>query len=309
MANTELAFPDDIFDIEHLEERQNVLIYGPPGVGKSVLGGGAGLIIAVEPSGPVSAKRMGSQAKVWPAPTWDRFEAAVDWLERTYEEGHKPFQWVTIDTANAMQQAMLRWILEEERLKKPERDIDKPELQDHFKWQQMFRRYILRLNDIPVNVLYLANENKFEDQLGEKTIIPAFDGKQNGISSWVCAQMDSVGYMEMAPAKVKRGDKLVDVERRRILFAPKANTYAKDRSGNVTPHWWVTNLADLHNRMTAPAKDAKPMPLAGVAVRAAEPRKVASETPKALPAPSGAAPAAVVIEDAELLEDLPEDKE
>jgi hypothetical protein len=315
VTSTELAFPDDIFDIKQLEERQNVLIYGPPGIGKSVLAGGAGLIIAVQPSGPVSAKRMGSQAKIWPAPEWPQFEAAVEWLERAYADGHRPFEWIAVDTADAMQMAMMRWILEEAQRENSKRDLDRPEIQDHFKWQQMFLRFILRLNDLPCNVLYLANEIRFENSEGDELRIPGFEGKRSEgykISSRVCAEMDSVGYMELADANVKREGKIVKVKRRRVRFAPTAGVYAKDRSGNVSPHWWVTNLADLHELMTAPAKGAKPMPLAGVAVRIPDAGNGASVATKALPAPSTPAtpaPAAEAIEDAELLEDLPEEKE
>lgn len=317
----ELAFPDDLFDISDLTERHNVLIYGPPGIGKSVLAGGAGMIIAVEPSGPVSAKRMGSKAKVWPAPSWEPFEAAIEWLETTYEEGHRPFEWLAIDTANAMQQCMLRWILENEQAKAPGRDIDKPEIQDHFKWQQMFKRFILRINDLPLNVLYLASEIRTETDEGDELRIPLFDGKARqgfGISSWVCAQMDAVGYMDLEEVTVgvkpkgwKEGEPLKKVKRtkRRIQFGLTADKYAKDRSGNCAPYVDDATLQMLHEKMMAPPKAVKPMPLAGVAERTDAPRRVASEPLGALPAGSTTAePAETVIEDAEVIEDIEDDE-
>lgn len=228
-----LDLPDDIVDMNDLDETLNVLLYGDSGVGKTVWGGGADLIIATE-KGLVSAKRQGSKAKAWPVESWADVQAAYEWVEDKCAEGVLGTRnWISIDSAPEMQQLLLRSILDKAVAQNDERDPDIPAIQDHQKWQNMFKRFIRLFNDLPVNVVWTATPMRVENEQGDPLVLPDFQGKGFGISSWVCAQMSAVGFMKKVTIKVVPKDKSKEPynkQVRQIHWQATGEIFAKDRS-------------------------------------------------------------------------------
>lgn len=290
-----LELPDEIVDMNDLDETQNVLVYGPPGVGKTVFGGGADLIIATE-KGVVSARRQGSTAKIWPAKTWQDVRKAYLWVEEKCEEGLLTTEhWVTLDSGTVMQEHALADILETAVANNEERDPDIPAIQDHQKWQNMFKRFIRLFNDLPVNVLYIATEMDGENEEGETIKVPSFQGKGVGISSWVCAQMSAVGYMKIAKVRDKEAedDDAAPVYKqvRRILWQPTGKVFAKDRSDMCGKFTTDKNLRQVEKLMkTVPEALRAPKAPAG-ATPPAKPRKAATSASGPRKAPAKKAPA------------------
>lgn len=292
-----IELPDEIVDMNDLDETLNVLVYGHSGVGKTVLGGGADLVIATE-KGVVSARRQGSMAKVWPARTWTDLRNAYAWVEEKCEEGILGTKhWITLDSGTVMQEHALADILETAVSNNEERDPDIPAIQDHQKWQNMFKRFVRKFNDLPVNVLYIATEMDGENEEGETIKVPYFQGKGVGISSWVCAQMSAVGYMKVAKVR----DKSIPVnddtppplkEVRRILWQPNGKVFAKDRSDMCGKFTTDKTLREIERLMkTIPdglQPHAKPVPAATPAKPPAKPSKPATSASK----PAKAAPKA-----------------
>ena len=70
------------------EEKVNLLVYGQPGVGKTVFAGSADrvLFIAPEDDGTISAKRSGSKADKYPIKKWEALNTAYQALEEAGEE-------------------------------------------------------------------------------------------------------------------------------------------------------------------------------------------------------------------------------
>lgn len=228
-----LDLPSSIVEMNDLDETLNVLLYGDSGVGKTVFGGGADLIIATE-KGLVSAKRQGSKAKAWPVNEWSDVQAAYDWVAEKCEEGILTTKhWVSIDSAPEMQQLLLRSILNKAVALNDERDPDIPAIQDHQKWQNMFKRFIRLFNDLPVNVLWTATPMRVENEQGDPLVLPDFQGKGFGISSWVCAQMSAVGFMKKVTVKVKPKDpnkEPYNKQVRQVQWQASGEIFAKDRS-------------------------------------------------------------------------------
>lgn len=215
--------PPSIVALDDFDESINGLIYGDSGVGKTVFGGSAdGVLFVGTESGTISAKRQGSTADVWNVEEWTDVYANYQWLKGG---GAAEYKWVVMDSGTAMQHIALRHILDTAVAENSSRDPDIPAIQDHQKWQNMFKRFVKSYCDLPVNVLFTATTTRHEDEEGEDIVLPDFAGKGYGISQWVCAQMHFVGYM-----KVMRRGKGDEKELwRRIQFQTIPPYFGKDR--------------------------------------------------------------------------------
>lgn len=261
---TDVDLPDDIIDMSDLDEILNVLVYGDSGIGKTVFSGGAGLIIATE-KGVMSAKRQGSRAKIWPVKTFDDVRNAYAWLKDKCDDGECPFDWIALDSLTELQQLMLRDILDTVVANNSERDLDIPALQDHQKWQNMFKRFVKLFNDLEVNCLYTATPLMAEDEEGNTFKLPDFSGKNYGIASWVCAQMTAVGYMKKIRLKSPDSTekKPVYTEARRIIWQKTPEIFAKDRSdalGRFTTDKSLSEISAMMKVLPMPEPVATPEP-------------------------------------------------
>lgn len=194
-----LKLPTDILELEAEDESLNVLIFGDSGSGKTPFAGSSDkcLILRCE-KGTISAQRRGSKAKVWPCPNWNALLKAKAWLEKAGQhEAGIPFDWVSIDSGTAAQTLLLRHILREEMSKAPtKRDLDIPQIQDHQKWQNEFKRTISEMVDLPVNLcmtaLPMSIESDADDGSIEEWTLPQFLG-QKGAIAWAIAGMFGAG--------------------------------------------------------------------------------------------------------------------
>jgi hypothetical protein len=177
-------------DLADFNESINVLVHGDSGVGKTPFVGAApdAVFISTE-KGSISAKRFGSKAKLIRATSWAKLEAAVEYLEENPTE----FKWAIVDSVTKMQQLLLRHLLQiNVNENRKAADIDVPQVQDHQKWQNMFKRFIDRLIDCETNVIFVATSMHKEDEEGDALVLPDIQGKDYAIAQYVCAQMDGV---------------------------------------------------------------------------------------------------------------------
>lgn len=215
-----------IVDLDDFTESVNILVYGDPGVGKTVFAGTAprALILRAE-NGAVSAKRQGSNAKVWPIKTWTDFEEAYDWIEANPDA----FEWIVIDSISKLQELCIRWILDRAVADNEKRDPDIPAIQDHYKWQLLMKRYVVMFNDLPVNILWTALAMHKEDSEGEDLVLPLITGKGYDISAAICAEMMVVAHLGIKETKVKRNGVVVREDRRQLTTRFTPPFFAKDR--------------------------------------------------------------------------------
>jgi hypothetical protein len=180
------------------------------------------LFIATE-NGTISAKRQGSKAKAWPIHHWNDLVKAYEWVA----ENPEVFDWVIIDSITDMQMKAIRGIMQDVVKQNAKRDPDIPAKGDHFKWQLVMKRMITDFNELPVNVLWTAQEMVREDPEGDDIILPLIEGKDYQISSWACAQMHVVANLQFKKVRVK-GSKETKVIRR-LITGESPPYFAKDR--------------------------------------------------------------------------------
>lgn len=226
-------FADGMFDLDGATEFKNMLVYGGPGAGKTVLAGsvpGRLLILAGEP-GYISAARMGARGKVRIIPDTATAVAALRWLE---DGGASQFDWVVIDGLGTMQNKFLLSYTAEAFDANPAKRAGRnlPDKPDYFNAQNFVKSWVAGLIDLPANTLFTAHAMFPEDkESGEQLVYPAIQGKGYEVSSYICGLMHAVGYLSPRIKYVE--DQPVQV--RRILWQtvkdPKTDTtyFAKDQ--------------------------------------------------------------------------------
>jgi hypothetical protein len=222
------SMPPEIIDLQDYTESINWLLYGHMGSGKTVIGGklpGRVLILANE-QGTIAAKRQGSKAKVWRILKWEDLVEAYEWLANVDKI---PFDWIVIDSITDMQYKCIRWIMRNVVLANPQRDPHIPAQGDHFKWQLAMKEMVVDFNELPVNILWTAQEMVREDPEGEDIILPLIEGKDYQISSWVCAQMDVVTHLANKTVKKRVAGKIEKEFVRRLTCNESPPIFAKDR--------------------------------------------------------------------------------
>jgi AAA domain len=194
---TTADFAAGLFDLDGASEFKNIMIYGGPGAGKTVLAGSAPgriLFFAGEP-GYISAARLGASGRARLIPDSATAVAAAAWLE---DGNASKFDWLIVDGLGTIQnKALLSYAAEAwdaNPAKRTHRNLpDKP---DYFNAQNFIKSWVARLVDVPVNVIFTAHAMFPEDkETGDQLVYPAIQGKGYEVSSYVCGMMHAVGYM------------------------------------------------------------------------------------------------------------------
>jgi hypothetical protein len=211
----------DIEDLGSFAESINILLYGPSGVGKTVLAGGApnATFFSTE-KGVIAARRAGHKAGLIRVPTWEHVVAGL----KVADARLGPEDWLIVDSITKMQMLYIRWILKVNNQRNGSRDLDIPAIQDHQKWQNGYMRFIDHIVDAQYNSILIATQMMKEDEEGEDMILPAITGKGYAIAEYVCAQTDvNLYYNVSATASTD------DMTIRRALAQPYPPYHAKDR--------------------------------------------------------------------------------
>lgn len=257
-----MELPGNVVDMETEDESINVLVFGESGAGKTPFAGSAsnGLMIATE-KGVISAQRRGSKMKLWKANTWSEVLKAKQWLEDVYEEeGEIPFDWVSVDSGTMMQTLNLRGILKEEFDKTPsKRDLDIPQIQDHQKWQNEFKRTMQEFVDLPVNLcvtalpLHIETEN--DEGESEEWILPQFLGGKGAIAWAIVGMFGAGGRVQLK--KVKKDDKVRTFQR--IYWSKNGNHWGRDRYDALGSYTDNLTLDELSRRVRESGAKAAPV--------------------------------------------------
>jgi hypothetical protein len=211
------------------------LVFGNSGVGKTVFASFApnAYFLSTE-KGVVSAKRVGSKAKLIRAMDWDHVEAGLEWADANLGMD----DWLIVDSLSKMQTLLIQWWLRIQNAENASRDLDIPQIQDHQKWQNMFLRFVSHIVLADYNAIFTATAMHKEDPEGETLVLPAIVGKDYTIANQVCADMDIVSCLRVAPRDN------IDDPRQAILTNDTFSPYfGKDRY-RALPRWEM--IEDRH---------------------------------------------------------------
>jgi hypothetical protein len=222
-------------DLADFDESVNLLIVGDSGAGKTVLAGGApNLLFLSTENGTISAKRQGSKAKLARLKNWLEVEAVLDQLDEELEAGTCKFKWLCLDSLPKMQTMLRQHLLDIGVLEgRKGADEDSLQLQDYNKWYNMFLRFVNRLVDMPINVIFTSTSMRIEteDDNGDPQdiVLPAIEGKAKegyAIAQKVCAAMSSVWFLNIEG----KGDR-----RKRVLYTQRRPPYFAKCRYSVLP--------------------------------------------------------------------------
>ena len=255
--------PPQIIDPVDFKEHINLMVFGPTGCGKTILGAQAPkiLILAVEP-GVVSAvkwmkkNRPGRKDfKIWEVNTLDDLVEAYEYLRDSLDEGTCPFEWVMVDTATKTQYRLWRAIMTKLVADHPHRDEDVPDRGEHFKMQLKMKRLVSDFNELPINVIWTAQPmNADLEGEDEERVIPLIEGKDGAISAAIAADMDVVMYMRRMKIKPKGGGSAKLIRR---LYTEHHIYWCKDRF-DVLPT--TLDDADFNKDIIEPIRNAEEKP-------------------------------------------------
>lgn len=253
-----IAEEKDIVALDAVVPHPNFMVYGASGCGKTVLGGSDDrvLFLTCEPEGCVSAKRLGSTARQVIVNDWDTlekwYEKLAGWAE---DESGIPFTWVVVDTISDAQGLLFDKLLDE-------KGIDVEDWPTYRKNQKMLLRFVKKMNQLPVNILWLAWDRKETDADGDDFFCPEIHGKGYAIAMQVAAQMTSYGYMQVRTEKVPRmkdgkpvlnrrtKKPIVDLESHRYIYWQDIQSLrGKDRTMALAPFTKDLTLKQIRERV------------------------------------------------------------
>ncbi len=216
----------EVTTVSESPEFINMLVYGNPGVGKTVLAGSADAVPELRPvlildveGGTFSIRERYPDVDVVRVQTWPDMQKVYDAL---YKMDHD-YQTVVLDSLTEIQKFSMYRIMASVLKEHPDRDPEVPSIREWGKNIEQIRRLVRAFRDLPMNVVFtaLAATDK-DNKTGLVTTRPSLSGK---LAMEVGGFVDILLYMY-----IKRVD---DENQRLLLSAGTEGQIAKDRSDNL----------------------------------------------------------------------------
>lgn len=232
--------------IQKVSERAdwiNMLVYGYPGAGKTMLAGSADevdsmspvLFIDIEGGTKTIRKRFPTVDVVRVSNVFDDKgnlkKTAWQSLQDVYEgirkkaaiEGSMPYKTIVIDSLTEGHKTSMESIMLQVQKKDPDRDPDIPAMRDWGKSSEQIRRFVRAFRDLPCHTIFTALEASTKDATtGAIQVHPSLPGK---LALEIPGYLDEVLYLYSKPNK--------EAVARFLLSQPTGKHIAKDRSGNL----------------------------------------------------------------------------
>ncbi|MCA1800024.1 MAG: ATP-binding protein [Actinobacteria bacterium] len=217
------GFP--IVSVGKMEKFVNILIYGEPGTGKTVLSGSASDVEAMAPVLLLDIEG-GTMSLADTYPNVDVIRI-IHWgdLQKVYNKlysGDHGYKTVIMDSLTEAQKLSMDDIMKRAVKDDPDLDPDVPTMRAWGKNIQQMRKFTRALRDLPCNVIFTALVDSDKDNRGKTVSRPSFQGKLKGE---VPGFMDIVAYYYIRQV----GENL----KRMLLTQQTDTTIAKDRSNKL----------------------------------------------------------------------------
>lgn len=204
-----------------------MLVYGDPGVGKTVLAGSA---VEVPEMNPVIFLDLEggtlSLRKRFPGVEKVRIKHFKD-LSKAFNalaKGGHGYKTVVLDSVTEIQKFGMYEIMERTLREDPDRDPDLPGIGEWGKNTEQMRKVIRAFRDLPMNTIFTALARNEKDKKGRTSTKPSLSAK---LADEVAGFLDIVVYMYR-----KEVD---DVQERCLLTQATDEITAKDRTDNLPP--------------------------------------------------------------------------
>jgi phage nucleotide-binding protein len=217
---------DRITTVENRLPFIKVLIYGDPGVGKTVFAGSAPkpLFLDVE-HGTTSLLNHPElrNTDVITVKNWSDIEE-IFWA---CKNGEVPHETIVIDSISELQKRQMDESLERGAKMNPSKSAFLPQMLDYKENTEVLRRMVIAFRDLEKNLVIVAHSQLDKNEAtGDMYWRPAVTPK---LSTTLTGFMDVVGYMKKDV--VKQGG--MDVEMRKLQVHPTAYVVAKTRLGGL----------------------------------------------------------------------------
>jgi hypothetical protein len=180
---------------------RNWLVYGDPGVGKTVLAGTApkALFMTFDAEGTESARAFRSQADEIQLDTWVQTQEALDYF--IHGTGCKDYEWLIPDTLSTLEEHIWAHTMGEGKKRNRNRPEFKRALGDYPVVWDTLKKFVDVLNRLPINVLYTANTMRIDGinpETEEETskLYPLLGSTKRGdTAARICASVSLVGLL------------------------------------------------------------------------------------------------------------------
>jgi len=230
-----------------------LLAYGNNGKGKTRFGASGPrplLVVDCNEKGTLSIRNF-SEVDVFPIEIFTDVDLAFWHLKRG---GHK-YQTVVIDTVTSLAQLCMKFVLGDESSRDPTKDPNMPSKREWGKVGELMRTVILNFRNLPMNVVFLAQERRgFSDD--EEEAPEVFPEVSPSVRTTLTASVDIIGrmYVKEVVRKGEDGKGKGTQPEYRILIGPSERYVTKDRSeaglpGIIRLGAGEDNLAKLVDRI------------------------------------------------------------